>query len=217
MTMPSPAPRTSPPPKAVIFDLDGVIFDSGESNVIFYDYILTALGHPPIARQAFEIIHSEPLDRSLRYLLGRDEAEYQRAMAFCRGLDPAPFVTSLVLYEGVAETLAALKERVRLAVATNRTVTCRLALQHFGLLGMFEQVLTPIEAGLPKPDPTMMHMTLERLGLDRDQVVYVGDTGVDQGMCQAAQVRLLAFRNQGLTAWAHASHFGEIPGLLGLG
>lgn len=215
--MPSQASAAYTPPRAVIFDLDGVIFDSAESNVVFYDHILTALGRPPIARQAFEIIHSEPLDRSLRYLLDHDEDEYQRAMAYCRGLDPAPFVTALTLYEGVADTLEALKGRARLAVATNRTVTCRLALKHFGILDFFEQVITPMEAGLPKPDPTMMHMTLSRLGLEREQVVYVGDTGVDEGMCRAARVRLLAFRNPGLSAWAHASHFGEIPGLLGLG
>ncbi len=214
--MPSPAKSPACPPRAVIFDLDGVIFDSGESNIAFYNHILTALGRPAAARQAFEVIHSEPLDRSLRFLLDHDEAEYQRAMAFCRSLDPGLFVPTLTLHPGVVETLAGLKERARLAVATNRTVTCRLALSHFGLLEMFEAVVTPMEAGRPKPDPTMMHLTLEHLGLGTDEVVYVGDTGVDQGMCQAASVRLIAFRNQGLQAWAHVNDFCEIPPLLGL-
>jgi phosphoglycolate phosphatase len=216
--MPSRPAAPALPPRAVIFDLDGVIFDSAESNIAFYDHILTALGRPAVARQSFEIIHSEPLDRSLRFLLDQDEAEYQRAMAYCRSLDPSLFVPTLSLHEGVHDTLRDLASAgARLAVATNRTVTCRLALSHFGLLEMFEQVLTPMEAGRPKPDPTMMHMTLERLGLEPDEVVYVGDTGVDQGMCQAAQVRLIAFRNQQLqAAWAHASDFRAIPGLLGL-
>lgn len=214
--MPSPSAATAQPPRAVIFDLDGVIFDSGESNVAFYDHILTALGRPAVSRQSFAIIHSEPLDRSLRYLLDNDEDEYQRAMAFCRSLDPSLFVPTLTLHEGVHDTLRGLGLRARLAVATNRTVTCRLALSHFGLLEMFEEVITPMEAGRPKPDPTMMHMTLERLGLKRDEVVYVGDTHVDQGMCQAAQVRLIAFRNLELQAWAHVSEFSQIPPLLGL-
>ncbi|MFH1034903.1 MAG: HAD family hydrolase [Pseudomonadota bacterium] len=213
--MSSPLAAIDQPPKAVIFDLDGVIFDSAESNIAFYDYILTALGRPAVARQSLAVIHSEPMDRSLRHLLEHDEDEYQRAMAYCRSLDPAMFVPSLTLYEGVRETLAGLAGRARLAVATNRTVTCRLALSHFGLLEMFEQVITPMEARRPKPDPTMMHMTLESLGLAPDQVVYVGDTHVDQGMCQAAQVRLIAFRNPELSAWAHASDFKELPGLLG--
>ncbi|CAO0820459.1 hypothetical protein DFAR_1590014 [Desulfarculales bacterium] len=101
-------------------------------------------------------------------------------------------------------------------MATNRTVTCRLALGHFGLLELFEAVVTSIEAGRPKPDPTMMHLTLEYLGLVPKNVVYVGDTGVDEGMCQAVGVRLIAFRNSGLAAWAHVSEFAQIPRLLGL-
>ena len=215
--MSSPSVKPSTPPRAVIFDLDGVVFDSAESNIAFYDHILTALGRPAVARQALAVIHSEPLDRSLRHLLDHDEGEYQRAMAYCRSLDPSLFVSTLTLYEGVVETLRGLAGRARLAVATNRTVTCRLALAHFGLLELFEEVITPMEAGRPKPDPTMMHMTLSRLGLERGEVVYVGDTGVDEGMCLAARVRLLAFRNPGLKAWAHTSRFAEIPGLLGLG
>lgn len=217
-TVPNSNPETSPSlsPRAVIFDLDGVIFDSGESNIAFYDHILQALGRPANARQAFEVIHSEPMDRSLRYLLDNDEDEYRRAVAYWRSLDPTLFIPTLSLHPGVMETLGALGRRTRLAVATNRTVTCRLALGHFGILEMFEAVVTPMEAGRPKPDPSMMHLTLAQLGLGRDQVVYVGDTSVDQGMCQAAAVRLIAFRNPGLEAWAHVSDFSEIPPLLGL-
>lgn len=213
--MPSPSPAAQTPPRAVVFDLDGVIFDSAESNIHFYNCILEGIGRPPEARQHFEIIHSEPLDLSLKHLLGEGE-EFGRAMAYCRSLDPGQFVTSLTLHEGVAQTLAALKGRTRLAVATNRTVTCRRALEHFGLWELFEEVITPREAGQAKPDPAMMHMMLARLGLAEHEVVYVGDTEVDEGMCRAASVRLVAFRNPGLAAWAHASHFPDIPGLLGL-
>ncbi|CAO0820460.1 hypothetical protein DFAR_1590015 [Desulfarculales bacterium] len=90
--MPNPSISPALPPRAVIFDLDGVIFDSGESNIAFYDHILTALGRPPTARQAFDIIYSKPLDRSLRYLLDHDESQYQRAMAYCRSLDLSFFM-----------------------------------------------------------------------------------------------------------------------------
>lgn len=208
----SPAPT---PPKAVIFDLDGVIFDSGESNIAYYDHILAALGLPPQARQAFHVIHAEPTDRSLLYLLG-DGPQYQEAMRYARGMDPSPFVQALTLNPGVLETLARLKGRARLSVATNRTASCRMALERFDLLGFFEQVVTPWDAGQSKPHPAMMHLTLERLGLEPGQVVYVGDTGVDEGMCKASQVRLVAFGNQKLEAWAHTDDFTALPGLLGL-
>lgn len=201
--------------RAVLFDLDGVIFDSAEANVVFYNHILVSLGHPPRAREAADIIHREPMDRSLQALLGHGE-DYHRAIAFWKTLDPTPFIRELTLFPDVAETLRGLHGRLPLAVATNRTTTARASLAHFGLLELFEAVLTPIEAGRPKPHPAMMEMLLDGLGMGPDEVVYVGDSELDEGLCQNAGVRLIAFRNPGLDAWAHVEDFAAIPGLLGL-
>ena len=197
-------PERPTPPKAVIFDLDGVIFDSAECNVAFYNHILSALGHEPRAREALEVIHTEPMDRSLQYLLGHGE-EYRRAVAYWKSLDPTPFIHMLELYPGVTEALAMLGGRARLAVATNRTSTARPVLRYFELLHFFEAVVTPIEAGVSKPDPGVMAMTLDLLGLT-----------VDEGLCRNSGARLVAFRNPGLEAWAHLHDFADLAPLLGL-
>lgn len=201
--------------RAVLFDLDGVIFDSAEANVAFYDHILVSLGHPPRAREVADVIHREPMDRSLQALLGYGD-DYHRAIAFWKAMDPTPFIRALTLFPNVVETLRGLHGRLPLAVATNRTTTARPSLKHFGLLELFEAVLTPIEAGQPKPHPAMMEMVLAGLGLTSDEVVYVGDSEVDEGLCRNAGVRLVAFRNRDLEAWAHVDDFAGIPGLLGL-
>ncbi len=209
------APKPVSDLRAVLFDLDGVIYDSAEANVAFYNHILTALGHPPRAREAAEVLHREPMDRSLQHLLGHGE-DYYRAMAYWKSLDPTPFIQVLELFPGVEQTLRHLRAHLPLAVATNRSTTAKPSLRHFGLLELFELVVTPIEAGVSKPDPAMMAMVLEGLGLEREQVVYVGDSSLDQGLCENAGVRLIAFRNPELQAWAHVDHFAEIPGLLGV-
>jgi phosphoglycolate phosphatase-like HAD superfamily hydrolase len=208
-------PSPVAPIRAALFDLDGVIFDSAEANVAFYNHILVALGHPPRAREAADILHREPMDRSLQHLLGRGE-DYHRAIAFWKTLDPAPFIRELTLFPNVVETLRGLHGRLPLAVATNRTTTARSSLAHFGLLELFEAVWTPIEAGRPKPHPAMMEMLLDGLGMGPDEVVYVGDSELDEGLCRNAGVRLIAFRNPGLDAWAHVEDFAAIPALLGL-
>lgn len=208
-------PSPASPIRAALFDLDGVIFDSAEANVVFYNHILVSLGHPPRAREAAEVIHREPMDRSLQHLLGHGE-DYHRAVAFWKTLDPTPFIRELTLFPNVVETLRGLHGRLPLAVATNRTTTARSSLKHFGLLELFEAVLTPIEAGEPKPHPAMMEMLLAGLGLAPAEVVYVGDTELDEGLCRNAGVRLIAFRNRALAAWAHVDDFAGIPALLGL-
>lgn len=201
--------------RAVIFDLDGVVFDSAEANVAFYDHILVSLGLAPRAREVADVIHREPMDRSLQALLGHGE-DYYRAIAFWKTLDPTPFIRELTLFPHVEATLRSLHGRLPLAVATNRTTTAKPSLQHFGLLELFRTVLTPIEAGKPKPHPVMMEMALAELGLGADEVVYVGDSEVDEGLCRNAGVRLIAFRNRDLAAWAHVDDFRGIPAILGL-
>jgi phosphoglycolate phosphatase-like HAD superfamily hydrolase len=111
----------------------------------------------------------------------------------------------------VEETLRALASRLTLGVATNRTTTARPALARFGLLELFASVITPMEAKVHKPNQRMMEMALSQMGgLASGEVVYVGDTSADQGLAQAAGVRLIAFRNPELAAWAHVAEFEEI-------
>lgn len=201
--------------KAVIFDLDGVVFDSLHQNIVLYNHMLAALGLPPRAEEAVEVIHRCSMDESLRHLVGDGEM-FARAMDYWRGLDPTPFIKELRLFPGAVETLARLGGRYTLGVATNRARTTRQALAHFDLLRHFASVVTPIEAGKSKPDPAMMHFVLAELGLGPEQAVYVGDSGIDQEMADAAGVRLIAFQADGLRAWAHVEALAEIPPLLGL-
>lgn len=201
--------------EAAIFDLDGVIFDSAEANVAFYNHLLEVLGLPPMAEASRAVVHSACLDDSLMHLTG-DPALVQKAKDYFRSLDPAPFLAMLRPFPHAVSTIRCLAGRLRLAVATNRMDTTRRALAHVGLSDAFEAVITPAEAQATKPDPRMMETALERLGLRRRQVVYIGDSEVDDHLCRAAGVRLVAFRNPGLRAWAHVEDFRDLPGLLGL-
>ena len=209
--------RPAPPQdlQAVIFDLDGVIFDSMHCNIVLYDHILEQVGLPPTAAEAAEVIHRESMERSLAHFMGWGE-KFREAMEYWRGLDATPFIQQLRLFPQVEETLARLRRDVRTAVATNRQRTTSTALDHFGLSELFDLVVTPLDVGVAKPDPKVMEHTLAGLGLSRDQVVYVGDSRVDEALCLASEVRLVAFRGPELKAWAHVRGHDEIPALLGL-
>ena len=209
-------PPTPPPDlQAVVFDLDGVIFDSLPANIAFYNHILEYLGREPVAEQYAEIIHREAMHGSLEALVGRGD-DFERAVAYWRTMDSAPFFKLLRLYPGARETIVSLRARWRTAVATNRTATAHSSLAHFGLLELFDVVANPDSAGKAKPHPAMMHQVLEHFGLAPAQVVYVGDSTTDEGLCQATGVRLVAFGNPELEAWAHLDDLRELPRLLGL-
>ena len=199
--------------KAVLFDLDGVIFDSRGANVNLYNHLLEAVGLPPTAKDHEEVIHRENMETSLKHLMG-DGPNYRKALNYWLTVDPSRFIAAMELFPGVVDTLALLAKRYTLAVVTNRTKTSREALRQFGILDYFSQITTPIEAGAPKPDQAMMGITLERLNLTEEKVVYVGDSILDEALCQKSGVRMIAFRNPELKAWAHAGRFSEIPRLV---
>lgn len=208
-------PKPLPDLQAVIFDLDGVIFDSLHCNIVLYNHILEQVGLPPTAEEAAEVIHRESMERSLAHFMGWGE-KFQEAMAYWRDLDATPFIKQLRLFPQARETIQRLRQHVRTAVATNRQRTTGAALDYFGMSDLFDLVVTPVDAGAPKPDPCMMDYTLDGLGLKREQVVYVGDSSIDEALCLAADVRLVAYRGPELKAWAHVQEHDELPGLLGL-
>ena len=94
-------------------------------------------------------------------------------------------------YEGVVELLAALKrEGVRLAVASNKfqAGTEKLVELFFPEAG-FEVVFGQRPDVPLKPDPAVVEEILSLTGVERERVLYVGDSGVDMTTAHRAGVR----------------------------
>lgn len=212
MTLKVPAPDLAII-KAVIFDLDGVLFDSFDSNVAFYNHIMEHMGKPPVPEHLKDVVHRESIHGSIKALVG-DGEDYRQALDYCRKLDYEAFVGRLKLFPGVHQTLSDLAKEKRLAVATNRIASTMSALRHLELADFFEVVVTPADAGASKPDPKLMEYTLEKLALGRSEVIYIGDSLVDQDLCLASRVPLVAFRDKTLKAWAHVETMAQIPPLV---
>ena len=85
---------------------------------------------------------------------------------------------------GVAETLDVLAGTMRLAAVTNTAVMrepdVRRLLDAAGLHHL-DVVVTSVDAGAAKPDPTALRLALERLDATADRALYIGDLDTDQG------------------------------------
>jgi putative hydrolase of the HAD superfamily len=76
----------------------------------------------------------------------------------------------------VIDTLRALSEAgLRLAVVSNRNQPCKDELARLGLLEYLEFSLTSGEVSSWKPDPTIFKFALQRMELQPQAAVYVGD------------------------------------------
>ena len=96
-------------------------------------------------------------------------------------------------YAGVCETLAELNRRgIKNAVLTNKpnAVACALIDRFFG--DAMELCVGQMPETISKPDPHSMDPVLERLGIPREQILYVGDTDVDMQTARNTQTAAAA-------------------------
>ncbi len=180
------------PTRAALFDFDGTLADSFAAITASTNPVRVSFGFPELTEAAVRGYVGHGLDHLMHDLCpGCDTAEAVRRY---REHHPSVMAAGTRLFPGVAETLIALHARgIKLAVCSNKAVAfTRSLIDSLGLGDLMTTVLGPEDAdGKPKPDPTMLLVACERLGVSAGDAVYVGDMSVD----------VLAGRAAGIPVW----------------
>lgn len=200
----------------VILDCDGVLFDSWEANVAFYDSILAALARAPLDDHGRELCHRLSGPQLWAELFGDDPAAHQRAKEVAARADYSPYFPLMRPATELHETLATLASHCRLALATNRGRTVAGVLSHFDLARFFSVSLGILDVARPKPAPDLLLACLERTGVHSTAAVYVGDTSVDHAAATAADVAYVGIGRDSGAALA-IRELRELPRTLGIG
>lgn len=101
------------------------------------------------------------------------------------------------LLPGAAELLASLRPRFRLAALSNSNeLHWERNTNDLGLIGMFETAISSHQIGLCKPDPRAYLVTLERLGVPPEAVMFFDD--VPAHVAAAAALGIHAFQVEGV-------------------
>jgi HAD superfamily hydrolase (TIGR01509 family) len=200
---------------AVIFDCDGVMFDSRQANINFYNHILTHFGLPPMTAEDIEFVHMNTVVESLNHIFG-DSPYLAEAQEYRLQLDYIPFIKDMVMEPGLKEVLDFLKPDFGLAVATNRSSTIGKVLELNGLSHYFDIVVSSLDVKNPKPHPEPVFKILDFFGIEPRECLYVGDSEVDFQVCLAAGVPLIAYKNKSLQAHIHVESLAKIKDILKL-
>lgn len=195
--------------RGVVFDCDGVLFDSRDVNRHYYNHILLTLGLAPMSPEDEEYAFMHTVDAAMARIIPPElrarAAEVQGHMTyvdFIERMTPEPGMFELL------ESLAALG--VRMAVNTNRKNSMELLLERFNLTGYFDPVMTAAKVARPKPDPEGLRRIVEAWGFPEAEMSYLGDSAVDQETTVRAGVPFWAYRNKGLDAQLHVDSFHEL-------
>jgi len=202
--------RMSPKPLAVLFDLDGTLFDRDAS---FLELVR-------VQYQAFEALKQVPCETFVQRVVELDEHGYADKAAVYReiarefGLAPdlsdhlsAHFQETYASFSrAFPETpyvLAGLRAQgIKLGIITNGSTRMQEEkIRQLGIADRVDAILVSEREGLRKPDCRIFERALARLRVDAAEAWYVGDHPV-------ADVR--GAYDAGLTAiWRRTSHWPE--------
>lgn len=197
----------------LVFDCDGVLFDSRDANAAYYNHILARLGLPPLKKEEEAFAHmvstTEVLQRMVPEHRWAEAEEIRKATTYS-----ASFMDAMKPVPLVREFLQAAKSAgLRLGMCTNRSDAVAAVLEHYRLEGFFDPVMT-ISRAAPKPAPQGLLAVIEAWNAPRCAVGYIGDSLVDQQAADAAGIPFLSFRNNDLRARLHIKGFDELFTLL---
>lgn len=197
--------------KLIVFDCDGVMFDSKEANREYYNHLLTRFKKPEMDGSELEYVHMNNVHKSVQHIFRHyPDQDLQEVDAYRAGLDYSLFFKYMIMEEDLVEFLESVKDRYALAISTNRTNTMRPLLKAYDLEKYFQKVMTAENARRPKPAPDALYEILEYFNCRVDEAIYIGDSIIDRQHTSSCKMPLIAFKNKALEAEYHVSCFMDI-------
>jgi len=168
--------------KAVVFDMDGTLLDTLEDLADAMNRVLAARGLPVHPVDAYRLFVGSGARNLVMRTLPQDRADMAPGCLqdFLREYE-SNWQVKTRLYDGVADLLDALRaKRIPMAVLTNKPQEfAELCMGAF--LSDWDFALTLGQMpGVPvKPDPAGPRQVIRHLGVEPQEILYLGDTDVD--------------------------------------
>jgi phosphoglycolate phosphatase len=195
--------------RAVIFDCDGVLIDSWDSTLFFYNRIRQQVGLPPLNPEQEAFVFVSTTDDGIRHTIPPQLR--RQAFRLARAVDWGDVFALVRLQPGILDLLDILAvKRVKRAVNTNGGREVHHLFQALGLTERFDMVVTSADVTRPKPDPEGALRILGSLGIHPDEAVFIGDSSVDQMTAQGAGIAFWAYQGPDLKARRHIHNFSHV-------
>jgi phosphoglycolate phosphatase len=167
-----------PPPRAVLFDLDGTLIDSAPDLVIAVEALCRELGAPPPdAARVREVVSAGGRAMLHRGLPGADETMIDQFLPRFLDIYSANMAVHTRLYGGIGEVLEGFETQgVAWGVVTNKPGwLTRPLLEQLGLHTRCAAIVTGDCLAVRKPDPAPVLRACELAGVEAFATAFVGD------------------------------------------
>lgn len=182
--------------KAIFFDLDGTLTESGEGITKSVQYALEKIGKPEEDLEKLKVFIGPPLMEQFMKYAGVDEATGRKAVEFYRERYEVKGIYENHPYESVEEMLQELKRKgYILAVASSKPeYYVTQILDYFKLSSYFDVVVGSEMNGARTSKSEVIEEALKRINMSdkRNEVLMVGDKEHDVLGARAAGLDCVA-------------------------
>lgn len=192
-------------PRAILFDMDGVLVDSLDSWWKALNSALKRCKHKEITRDEFiKTYWGHDLKANLKRLQLNPEVA-----RFCN-ITYGNHLEYIRIYPDTTTALQKLSSYKK-AIITNTPTDCaRQILKKFSIEQYFQEIITSDDVLKAKPDPEIVFTACKRLGVDAKTVVLVGDTDSDVKAGRAAGCTVIGLN---IAADITIQRLLDLPGL----
>ena len=181
--------------KAILFDFDYTLGNSEEGIILSSNYALVTMGHPEASREAICRTIGLTLPHTYTVLTGDDNPD--RAQEFMRlfmqRADDVMTANSR-LYDGVLDMLRAIKSRgIAIGIVTTKyAYRIDAIFEKYRARDLLDIVVGADSVKAKKPDPEGVLYAMSTLKVQKDEVLYVGDSIVDAKTAASAGIPFCA-------------------------
>jgi phosphoglycolate phosphatase len=213
--------------RAVIFDFDLTLADSRRGFIACHRHAAAAFGLGPPSDREVEASIGTPLDLVFPSFYGPEHAALAEGYIRVYQQHADEVMTALtVMLPGASEAVRQLRSSGYQLAIVSQKLRYRVedVLRRESLLGCFGAVLGGDDIPAFKPDPGGLRMALDRLAVERNAAVFVGDTVIDAETAQRVDMPFIAVLSGNTGAGAFApfgpltclASVAALPAFLGL-
>jgi phosphoglycolate phosphatase len=183
--------------RCVIYDCDGVLFDSIEANIRLYNDLCSAVGRGPLKEEEIKYVHTHTVHEAVHLIFGEDDGLEKRALESLKQVDLREYIGYLKMEPYLLQILNLLKANgIIRVINTNRTTSMPHIMERFHLWPFFDMVVTASDVKYPKPHPESIEKIIQKFNLDKEETIFVGDSEVDQQTARSAGIKFISYKNR---------------------
>ena len=164
--------------KLIISDLDGTLFDTKDVNYYAYKEVVEEFGYDLDYRYYCEFCNGRHYMDFLPQITTTDEKIlseiHQKKKQFYK-----KYLNCAIPNQHLINIICVLKTEYKTALVTTASKeNCVQILEQFGLLDLFDLILTQDDISKPKPDPEGFMKAMKYFGVKPDETIIFEDSSV---------------------------------------